>query len=157
MSYIFTWQSWFSDAKRKSVRERERGKERGRRGEGEKKREEAGSMKKRLPRLVSWPWNGSVEPGVGGGFGGCMQIRNTCRSLPSQHTRLWNEGTESFSCCLRTGQAWDGEDDVEIEPAPVSSHPILGERGEDGSNGWLYGSTLGLWKVLRAPGWREAL
>lgn len=74
-------------------------------------------------------------------------------SLPSQHTRLWNEGAESFAYCLRTGQAWDAENDMETEPAPVSSHPILGERGEDGSSGWIYRSTLGLWKVLRAPGW----
>lgn len=73
-------------------------------------------------------------------------------SLPSPHMCLWIEGTEFLICCFRTGRAWDGEDDVETEPAPASSHPILGERGEGGSSGWICVSILGFWKVLRPPG-----
>lgn len=75
-------------------------------------------------------WKGCVKLGWGGC---CMQIRTTCTRRPFKHTRLQNEGAKPLMCCLRTGQAWAGEEDTEL--TPVSSCPILGERGEDGSSG----------------------
>lgn len=50
---------------------------------------------------------------------------------------------------MPTGQAWVGEDDMEMEPAPVASFFTVGEMGEVGSSVWFYGSTLGFWKVLK--------
>lgn len=148
MSYIFTWQSWFSDGNRKSVRESKRERERKRvvGGGGETEREKRQGVQNKTKKgshgFLDSEW-------LCGDQGGCIQIRNTCMRLPSQHMRLWNGGAEALICCLRTGQAWDGENDMETEPVPVSSHPILGERGEDGRSGWIYVSTLGLRKVLR--------
>lgn len=72
--------------------------------------------------------------GVGGGWGwDACKSEPHAQGVPPGTRRLRNEGAKPLTCCLRTGQAWAGEEDVEL--APVSSRPIVGERGEDGSSG----------------------
>lgn len=129
----------FHLAESSSLIQREKLSERAR-GMGErivlKKEKQKNTQKTRLPRLLGLGMEGFCgDPGRGaGGVGvGCMQIRTTCTRRSSRHTRLRNEGAKPLTCCLRTGQAWAGEEDVEL--APVSSRPIVGERGEDGSSG----------------------
>lgn len=129
----------FHLAESSSLIQREKLSERAR-GMGErivlKKEKQKNTKKQGSHGFSDLEWKGSVET-RGGGWGGvgvgCMQIRTTCTRRSSRHTWLRNEGAKPLTCCLRTGQAWAGEEDVEL--APVSSRPIVGERGEDGSSG----------------------